>query len=1233
MSTIPPQPNNSGPEYRDELMLVNHLTQLLESRLAGRHESRVLRVVPSDHCHLGVLGPRDPDVEEPEPVEMPSEVLPTVPGEGGGENALRKPGVKPATAHRERTSENSSGEDASALRQSGGKDTVFRPPSSLGFEIVIEPEEVNGPIDLIVRARFAIYTQHFPSFEEERLELGNLQAPNQSSGLEAAFLDPESRLSVSRKTRAPRERVSLIEVYLRRPVEISPFTIRIPRSATAQRITDDGRVQLALDSVLAEASNDRSVWRTITGPASIPISSLESKEAFEAYLRGVAIGDAALPPLRASIDIRVSPASDGRLRVCCYLKNDTPRNRQERFRDQYNILADAQIEGSLSGAKLCPVELLPVPQDYQFDRRVWAVGHGASARVSSDLRRIWTESLARYDQPRRTTKEEPNAQFDDLIRDPFETLEGIRKEMIAYASDWERRIVEQNERNWGPDELAECKKDLESFRNEEQRFSAGIAALRADERLRKAFVGMNRVFARTSAGRYSRWHLFQIVFILTQLPALAARERIFRGKWPDDEDRSWEDALEWADVLWFPTGGGKTEAYLGLISCACLYDRLRGKTFGVTAWLRFPLRMLSVQQLQRAATILWETEIERRELLGDDQSRSDPISLGYFAGSTSTPNQLGRNNEWSFDRLESDARTRDRLLLVSNCPACKGIGTVKIQPDRVLFRIRHVCTKCDLVLPVYVSDDEIYRFLPSVLIGTVDKMATVAYRSEFGMLWGGAAWRCPEHPEHGYGMGDWCLVRGCPTNPERGRKPKKRIIVSPYDPAPSLHIQDELHLLEQELGAFAGHYETLIHSCETVVGGKPPKVVAATATVEGYEHQIQHVYGLRKSRRFPGRGYDQIETFYATTDRDIRDPARSAKTGRVYLAFRPPHLHAADAAALCTRILHEELIRLYDNPYEAAAFLPIARTQEEVRALLHYYVTTLTYVGSKPNGVRIQHALDRDTGRLRPAGARELQTEFLSGDSTLADIAETVRRIENPPGWEDEGRIDATIATNVISHGVDVERFNVMVLDSIPEATADYIQASSRSGRRHVGLVLSVSPSYSVRASSVYHRFNEYHAHLERLVAPVCVNRFAKYAACRTAPGVLAGLVLGRYGAMAHNTQVKNRNVAVELLNPSLPSKLPFQVNRSEFDAAVDQAYGLGQQVYPRGLELAMSEVLREEVGRFLYEINGSREQRLVDALQPTPMRSLRDVDIGVPFRPDNETEWQDLVWFDQHRR
>jgi hypothetical protein len=548
--------------------------------------------------------------------------------------------------------------------------------------------------------------------------------------------------------------------------------------------------------------------------------------------------------------------------------------------------------------------------------------------------------------------------------------------------------------------------------------------------------------------------------------------------------------------------------------------------------------------------------------------------------------------------------------------------------DRPALRIRLVCSKCQTELPVYVSDDEIFRFLPTVIVGTIDKMASVAYTPKFPMLWGGAAWRCGENPQHGYGMGDWC-VTGCSTNPRSGVRPRARPGVQPYDPAPSLHIQDELHLLQQELGAFAGHYETMVRYCEAEIGGRPPKTVAATATIEGFAHQIRHIYGLGRARRFPTRGYDLFETFYTAADRDLDDPGRPVKTARLYVAFRPPHLHAADAASLCARLIHQELIRLYDNPYEAAAWLPSARTAEEVRQLLYYYGTTLTYVGSKARGVRIRQTLEREAGRLRPGNARDLSTEFLSGDSSLATIAETVRRIEAAShDWTEEGYLDATVATNVISHGVDVERFNLMVMDSIPEETADYIQASSRSGRRHVGLVLAVLPSYSLRASSIYHRFKEFHQHLDRLVSPVSVNRFAKYAALRTAPGVMVGLLLCRYAPPNEPARLNLRNIAFEVLTPTAPSRLRFRVSQAEFLAGVEAAYALRRGVYPEGLELSMSQVLREQVERFIYQLRGSRQDKVIDAVEPKPMTSLRDVDAGVRFRPEEDINYQELQWF-----
>jgi len=1175
----------------------------LERKLSGRHEARILRIIPSDHCHLGVLGPRDPHVVQPEALEP--EVEAPAPLSVTGQPRPQKADAPPTPS----TEEEEPGETAakeveqiSAEQQGTTRDSTRRPPSSLGFEVVIAPDD---EIELTLQVRFAIYTPHFPTFEEQRDELGRIvqdQAdPNQPT--------------------PPRQTVSLLEVFERRVVEVPPITILVNPRRRSERLNDDGAVQRALDAVLAEATASPTIARAITGNAVVPAQALTDANTFQSFLRGIGTGGVMLPPLRASLDVRSGALSDGTVRISCYLCNNTPRDLTHRFRDQHNILADCALSGTIVRGRLMPVELLPVPKDYQFDRRVWAVGHSASVVVSEDKRALRTETLARFDQPRRTTNQNPRALFSALAQEPLDTLETIRVAMVDYGDDWQTRIIDGNALGLAADEITQCESDLKAFRDEEERFASGIAVLVTDDRLKQAFRGMNRIFQRTS--KFESWHLFQIVFIVSQLPALAIREGVAGGEWPTGNTRRWDDVLNWADVLWFPTGGGKTEAYLGLISCAALYDRLRGKTFGVTAWLRFPLRMLSVQQLQRAARVVWETEKERLALCG---GASEPISLGYFVGKSSTPNRLNFA-EWSFDRLENDPELRNRLLLVSNCPACAGTNTVEILIDRALLRIRHVCSRCHVHLPIFVSDDEVYRFLPTVIVGTIDKMASIAFQPNFPMLWGAAAWRCPEHPEHGFGMGDWC-IQGCPTNPATGRKGRKRTAVAPYDPSPALHIQDELHLLQQELGAFAGHYETLVRSCEERVGGRPAKTIAATATIEGYEHQIRQIYGVPHARRFPTRGYSLLSTFYTSPDFDTDVPEERIKTARIYVAFRPPHLHAADAASLCVRHLHEELNRLFANPYDIAALLPTARTEDAVRALLYFYSTTLTYVGSKSRGVRIRQALERDAGRLRPGQTRDLNTEFLSGDSTLAAIADVVRRVEDPPAWSEESHLDATVATSIISHGVDVERFNLMVMDSIPEETADYIQASSRSGRRHVGLILATLASYSLRASSIYHRFTEYHRHLERLVSPVSVNRFAKFAAQRTSSGVFAGILLGRYGAIMHNHQLAKRRVAAEFLNPNLASQLTQRVQPREMEQAMREAYALDKGIYPEGLELRMRRVLGDQVEQFLHLIAGSRKDKLTEVLQPTPMMSLRDVDVGVRFRPDEDADYRDLEWF-----
>jgi len=1151
------------PTYADEIAIGRHFVRVLEQRLAGRDRTRAIDILPVDWCHLGVLGPWRPDVTAPESDELslsetegaaaeaPPDAAPQ-PGPPPGAAAATTDAPQPTTETPDR------GEDREGAR---------RPPSALGFEILAEPD-ADGVFEFVVESSFCVFTKHLPSFVEQ-------------------------------KTLA--ESSPLAEVAQRWPVDVPPVRFKVCTNTGGHMVLDDGGVVRArLDVVAQHATSQPDIARRWPGNRpKVTSAELKDQPTFDAWLQAACAG---LPieayPLAGRLEVRVWPRADGKLRIGCYLRNNTSSLRVG-YQDAFLIFGDAKLFASIDRGSLRPIEILPVPRDYQYDRRVWAVGHNTSVRVVPDHKSLRTEALARYEQARVVTRDNPPTTFSALAGDPFTALDSIRVAMESFADDWNSRVLGENALGLEADELNECARDLDGFRDEIRRFACGIAALNADPRLLEAFRGMNRVFGRLARG-YDAWRLFQLVFITTQLPALAVSEGKTGGEWPIGVPRTWDDILDWGDVLWFRTGGGKTEAYLGLTCCAILYDRLRGKAFGVTAWLRFPLRMLSVQQLQRAMRVVWEAENERKLLLGEKSGESDPFRLGYFVGSTTTPNSL------SADVLNfySAPERAEKLRVIPDCPECGGSGTVFVHADLKAMRFRHVCKNCNSELPLDISDDEVYRYLPSLIIGTIDKMATVGQQVKFGMLWGAARWRCPQH---GYGFGTYCFSFGCSV------QKKDRVKVTPYDPAPSFHIQDELHLLQEELGAFSGHYETLIRYCEETISKRPSKVVAATATIEGFEHQVRHLYGVKAARRFPGRGYDRLTSFYAQPDQESDG---QLKTARIFVAFRSASMHAADASALCTEILQAEVNHLMLNPSVALAFLQDASTDADVHSLLYYYTTSLNYVGSLMRGSRVSQALEEAAGRTRTNAPRDMTVEYHNSRSTGAEVADLVHRVENPTDWKDESFLDALVATNMISHGVDLERINLMTMDGMPEETAQYIQASSRSGRKHVGLIVVVLPAYSLRATSIYHRFLEYHEHLDRMVSPVPVNRFAKYAAKRTLPGVLLGLIYGRHAIATGDANLKKRPNAATLLD---------RLGNSAVSDEICRAYALGMGIYDAGLERGLKEVLDREMISVQMSIRNSPEGNVRDAVRPTPMLSLRDVEAGVPFNPD--VDHRILMW------
>jgi hypothetical protein len=1182
----------SGTSYRDELAFVNYLIGRLEIVLAGREDDELLRIMPTDRCQLGVLAPREAGIDIPEDADSAEDEL--------GESDTGDPtevitAVSPSAGSSDESDDvvEDQGVQLSSMQIS---DRAWKPASSMGSEFVLSGD---GSRELLVDVSFAIYLPSHASWREQRTEIG----AGGDDSPEAGHTD--------------RQRVTLLQKFRRHTITVQGVRLAFDPGRVSV-LRDDGLIQAEIVRILDAHRSHPMSWREGLPTRVVPVRCLRTEHEYDAFIASLPVEREAVP-IRASLQARCEPFGDAG-RISVYLRNDTATDDLVRSHNHYRILGDASLTIRLVRGRLEPIELMPVPQDYQYDREVFAIGRNVSVKIDRNENTIYTRSLARFDQPRRTTNERFSATYLTLAEDPLAVLESLRRLMVEYESDWRERIIEWNELHFTPEALVACGEDLKNFGQEIKGFAEGIAALAASSDLQTAFKAMNRAFVHSG---HEKWHLFQIVFIVTQLTALAAREGITAGEWPVGEVRNWEDALDTGDVLWFPTGGGKTEAYLALVSCAALFDRLRGKDRGVTAWLRFPLRMLSIQQLQRAARVLWATELQRLALqdeLGRDLG--DRFALGYFVGGSNTPNQFGW--EWSFEKLESDAKLRDKLLLLKDCPACSAVDGVDIVLDPVLQRAKHVCRECGVDLPIYVSDVEIYRFLPTLIVGTVDKLASIAYQPKLARLWTAPEWRCPI-PGHGYGSGTYCIIYDCLTNPGRAtrgvKRPRRIQLEQTKDAAPSLHIQDELHLLQEELGAFAGHYETLLLASEMAVSNARAKIIAATATIEGYVHQVRHLYGSRYVRRFPNRGYDLAETFYTSPDL-VPGPAKlETKTMRVFTAFRPPYLSDDAAASLCAETLHRTINALRSDPVEARRCIGIrdASSDLELNALFDLYSRTLTYVGNRDKGVRIQKRLERAgsvTDGLAPNGARDLNVEYISSHSTLKDIAVVIGRLESSADWTSSEFLDATVATDVISHGVDVEVLNLMVMQRIPEDAAAYIQASSRCGRRHVGLVIAVLPRHSLRATSIYDRFPEYHEHLDRIVSPVPINRFARHAVARTFPGVLLGMIYGRYPAVM-NQRSGAAQLAVVQAAFQPPGSRPRPLDRDQLWAELEESYALDSPVYPTGMALLMRKVLHDAFEFYARIVVQTHHQSLQKVSRPAPMASLRDVDSAVRFQPD----------------
>ncbi|MEU0410504.1 helicase-related protein [Streptomyces griseorubiginosus] len=558
----------------------------------------------------------------------------------------------------------------------------------------------------------------------------------------------------------------------------------------------------------------------------------------------------------------------------------------------------------------------------------------------------------------------------------------------------------------------------------------------ADQRARSAWVKSGRVGVPDPAA--GRWRPFQIAFVLLCLAGIDD---------PGHRDR------KVSDLLWFPTGGGKTEAYLGLIALTSFLRRIRkgADGGGVTVLMRYTLRLLTLQQFERAAILLCAMEHMRRRTpeLGHEE-----FSVGMWVGRSATPNTLAEAGL----RLDELRAHLDKRLATENpvqLHACPWCGTrldarnYEVDEDAKRMHVRCPGTDCDFAdgLPVHLIDEAVYDARPTLVIATVDKFASMPWRPATAALF-----NRDDDPDGG-------------------------------TPPPELIVQDELHLISGPLGTLTGLYETAVDA----LAGRP-KVIASTATIRRAAEQGRHLFA-REVRQFPPAGLDARDSWFAV------ETPREEKASRRYVGLLAPGTSQATL-----------LIRTYATLLHRAKQ---AKTEDEVRDA---YWSLVGYF----NSLRLLSAAelqvhDDVVAYLEVLAEREgVKVRSIANYSELTsriDASEIPTRLKGiEKRLPDEDTVDVLLATNMIAVGVDVDRLGLMAVMGQPQTTAEYIQATSRVGRAHPGLVAVMLNSTRSRDRSHYESFQHFHSALYREVESTSVTPFSARARYRGLHAVIVAL-------------------------------------------------------------------------------------------------------------------------------
>lgn len=595
-------------------------------------------------------------------------------------------------------------------------------------------------------------------------------------------------------------------------------------------------------------------------------------------------------------------------------------------------------------------------------------------------------------------------------------------------------------------------------------------------------------------GERPQYRPFQLAFFLLSIDGIVD---------PNSDSRK-----NIVDLLWFPTGGGKTEAYLAVAAFTIIWRRLknRGGYEGTSVIMRYTFRLLTSQQFERASRLIASLEFLRRQREFQEILKLEPISIGLWVGMGSTPNTLDETNK-KLNEIERECNRGERgnpadknVFQISACSWC---GTKVISKDeknkwdysfetvRKNFQIGCLNNQCAFRegLPLQVIDEMLYKDPPTLLFATVDKFAMVGWRSEANCFFNS--------------LDDEKLP-------------------------PDLIIQDELHLLSGPLGSITGIFESIIEilCTKNSVG---PKIIASTATTKNTVQQVKSLYGNREVNIFPPSGLNHNDSFFARESDD--------ESKRRYLGLMPTGKTSID------------------TQLQLLAHLLIARlevyTDKETKERINDYWTIVSYykslkdVGKTFNKVgdevltftsQLQHRLSQyfqpfDKYRFNFYGISG-RTQELTSRVESSNIKTVLKEIENeftPDKIVTDQKgftylsnvVDLVLATNMISVGIDVGRLNIMLLNGMPKNVAEYIQASSRIGRRTHGLAIVLLDPNRAREKSYFEHFKPFHQAFYKGVEPLSVTPFTENTIKKMLTSILVSFVRQKVPGMAQNNQAQ----------------------------------------------------------------------------------------------------------------